>query len=178
VIPFERLAMLVAGELPVDEAAAVEDHVLACDACAGLVERLAALGDGIRELTAKGASAFLAGSAVVGSLERAGLVTRRYRPVNGQIACTVDAADIYTALFLEVDTRGVKRMDMLQWTADTSVRYEDVPFDEGELQFTVPAVYVRTLPSEERHIQLIAVGSEGERVLAEFVLHHTAFAGK
>jgi hypothetical protein len=178
-IAFEKLAMLALGELPESEATEVEDHVLSCSDCAGVLERLLDLGARVTEVTREGSTFMLAGQALVGELERVGLVTRTYRMgPGGEVACTVDAKDIYTALHLSLDTRGeVGRVDMVYESPTGKYRVDDVPVDRdaGEVVFVQPAEYIRTLPSERKTILLIGVGSDGERILGEYVLDHTAF---
>jgi hypothetical protein len=48
-VGFETLVAWWTGELATDEAARVEEHLFACDACAGLSERFARLAAGVRE---------------------------------------------------------------------------------------------------------------------------------
>ena len=48
-VPFETLVAWWTGELAGDEAARVEEHLFACDTCAGVSERLAKLVAGLRE---------------------------------------------------------------------------------------------------------------------------------
>jgi Putative zinc-finger len=48
-VGFETLVAWWTGELAGDEAALVEEHLFACDACAGVSERFARLAAGVRE---------------------------------------------------------------------------------------------------------------------------------
>jgi hypothetical protein len=179
-IAFGKLAMLALGELPESEAAVVEDHILACGSCAAILDRLLDLGARVAEVTQEGSAFMLAGHALVGELERVGLVTRTYqlRP-GGEVACTVDANDIYSALRLFLDTSGeVGRVDLLYESPTASHRFDDVPMDRaaGEVVFVQPADYLRTLPSGRRTIRLVVVDGDGERTLGEYVLNHTAYS--
>jgi hypothetical protein len=179
VIAFERLAMLALGELPEDQRPEVEEHVLGCDHCASVLEALLDLGEVLPRVVRDGVVRMLPGRALVELLDREHLVTRRYRlDAGGQVACTVDAKDIYTAMHLGgVDTRGVKRIDWLYGSPSSQYRLEDIPFQPGdsEIVFVQPATYLRTLPTERKTIRLIAVDDAGERVLCEYTLNHTAF---
>jgi hypothetical protein len=178
-IAFERLAMLALGELPESEAGVVEDHVLGCGGCAAILDTLLDLGARVAELTREGSAFMLAGRALVGELGRLGLVTRTYQVgPGGEVACTVDATDIYSALRLSLDTSDeVGRVDLVYESPSGNYRVDDVPVDRaaGEVVFVQPAEYLRTLPSGRRRIRLVAVGTEGERILGEYVLLHTAF---
>ena len=171
-IPFERLAMLALGELPEEQRPEVEEHVLGCDQCASVLEALP-------RVVRAGGGRMLPGRTLVELLEREHLVTRTYRiDAGGEVACTVDAQDVYTAVHLGgVDTRGVKRIDWLYDSPSAHYRVEDLPFQPGdrELVFVQPATYLRTLPSERKTIRLVAVDDAGERVLCEYTLNHTAF---
>ena len=178
-IAFERLAMLVAGDLSPEEAAPVEEHVLSCDACAATAERLVVLTETVRETTRDGGTPMLVGRALVARLEQDGLVTRRYRvPAGGEVACTVTAEDIYTAMRLEVDARGATRLDIVYQSPRGVIRYEDVPFDGGGIVYVHPSWYLRPLPTAKNRVRIVSVTAEGDHVLGEFVFDHTAFAPK
>jgi hypothetical protein len=175
-IAFERLSMLALGELPDDEAVAVEEHVLGCAGCAAVLERLLDLGEGIAEVTRLGGAFLLVGRGVVDRLEAEGMITRRYAIVSGgAVACTVDARDLYVSMRLELETRGLSRLDLLYESPIARHRFEDVPFDPGEVVFSMPATFLRTLPTQREELRLVAVEGDGERTAAAYELHHTAF---
>jgi hypothetical protein len=179
VIPFERLAMLALGEQAEAEAAEVEDHVLGCSGCAAILESLLDLGDHLAAITREGGTPVLAGRALVERLERDRMVTRTYRmAAGGQVACTVGAEDIYTAVYLALDTRGLGRVDIFYDAPSSKYRIADVPFDpaSGEIVFVQPAEYLRTLPTERKTLRVLAVEDGEERLLAEYVLNHTAYS--
>ena len=178
-IAFERLAMLALGELREEEAAQVEEHVLGCDGCAALVERLVDLGESVSAQARAGGAGMLASRELVALLDRDGLVTRRYDIVaGGQVACTVNARDTYTAVTLAMDPRGARRIDLLHDSPSASHRIEDVPFDASGIAFAQPAEYLRTLPTERKTIRLVAVDGAEERLLGEYVLNHTGYSAK
>ncbi len=178
-IAFERLAMLALGELSEEQRPEVEEHVLGCDHCASVLEALLDLGEALPRVVRAGDGRMLPGRALVDLLDREHLVTRTYRiDAGGQVACTVDAKDVYTAVHLGgVDTRGVKRIDWLYESPSAQYRVEDIPFQPGdrEIVFVQPATYLRTLATERKTIRLVAMDDAGERVLCEYTLNHTAF---
>jgi hypothetical protein len=94
-----------------------------------------------------------------------------------EIACTVEANDVYSVLRLRVDTLGARRIDLVFEASGASHRYPDVPVDAdpGELVYVQPGEYLRTIPSGRKTLRLIAVEDAGERVLGEYRLDHTAF---
>jgi hypothetical protein len=173
-IAFERLASLALGELDDDAAAEVEEHVLGCSRCAAVLESLLELGDRLAEVARSG-TRMLAGRALVDRLAAAGLVTRTYSiAAGGQVACTVDDRDLYSAMRLSADTRGERRVDVVFLSPERDIRYEDVPFEPDGVVFVHPAHYLRTIPSGRKMLRLVAVDDQGDRVLAEYVLNHTA----
>jgi hypothetical protein len=179
VIALERLAMLALGDLPDHEAAEVEEHVLGCGECAARLERLADLGDAVRELVHAGRVLLPATAKLVSHLAREGLVTRTYRVApGGAVACTVAAEDVYVALYLSVDTTDVDRIDFVYESPIARFRMDDVPFDRegGMVTVAQTAEYLRTLPTGSGTVRLVAVDSRGERALGEYVLNHTAQA--
>jgi hypothetical protein len=177
-IAFERLAMLALGELSEADAAEVEEHVLGCDACAAVVERLVELGERMREVARAGGVGMMPGHALVEQLASERLVTRTYRIApGGSVACTVGGRDIYSAMYLEVDLHGVRRLDLLYDAPSLTFRLQDLPFDpeRGELTFVRAAEELRLLPTERKTIRLVSVEDGGDRLLGEYVLNHTAY---
>ncbi len=175
-MPLDTLVALAVGDLDADAAAldAAEGHVLGCDACAGLFERLCAIGDGVRALVAAGGARFAVSPVLGETMARAGLITRRYRtPCDGGVQCTVDAGDVYVESTLEADLTGVTRVDLV---APDGQRLEDVPFDpaRGEVRFVVGADVLRPMPTMTLVYTLLAVDDDGDRALGTFSFHHTA----
>ncbi len=176
----DRLIALALGELDPPEEAAVEEHLLACADCAATAEQLLTLGAGARDLIRQGAVGFADAGPLVQELESAGLVSRTYRIAPGHsVACSVGAADIYSATTLEADLTGVTRLDVVRTTPAGTLRVDDIPFDaaRGCVTLLTPSALLRTFPSMRVTIQLIAVDPGGERLLGEYGLDHTAFAG-
>jgi hypothetical protein len=177
VIAFEKLAALALGELAPDEAATVEEHVLACGECAATLERLLDLGGAVGEVTRAAQVDDLASPALVARLERDGLVTRVYgAEAGGTIECTVSASDRYTVMRYVVDLRGVQRIDVEHVLPHKTVRQHDMPFDpaSGEVTVARAAKALLPLPSATKTIRIVSVEAGGDRVLAEIVLRHTA----
>ena len=177
-IALERLLMLSLGELDDPEAAPVEEHVLACAACASTLERLLRIGDGVRALVHAGGLPFFASVSVLDELGRAGLVTRTFRLGPGEtVACTVTAEDIYAASYMTANLSRVARVDVVRRTSHGTHRTEDVPFDatRGVVGMVLPGAFLRTLPTEKGRVVLYAVDPSGERELGEYTFDHTAY---
>jgi len=179
VIELDQLIGHALGELDEPAAAVVDEHVLACGRCAAVLERLLAIGDGVRALVQAGQVACPASAALVEELAAAGLISRRYRLAPDQpVACTVSADDIYAATTLEgpAEVRGVQQLDVVLTTPAGATRMRDAPFDprSGLVMFLTRSDVLRKLPSCRIRVELVAVDASGERELAAYFLDHTA----
>lgn len=176
-IPFDVLARLALGDLDTGDEAAAEEHVLSCTQCARVLERLVMAGVAVRALLACGGSQVFVTSALVERLDAAALITRRYALSPGSIVpCAVDANDVYELTTLAADLEEATRVDVELG----GQRHVDVPFERerGTVSLLASGEWLRALPSRKIPIRAIAVGEAGsERVLAEYVLDHTAFGG-
>ena len=176
-IELEVLAALALGELDDAKTAEVEEHVLACGACATTLERLLVLGGLVRELVGAGKVRFVASPGLLERLERAGLVARTYRVApGGAVACSAGPADVYHATHLSADLTGVRRVDVIKTFPRGVVRVVDVPFDaeQGVVRMVERGDFLRTLPTAKIVIELVSVGDDGERALGRYVFEHTA----
>jgi hypothetical protein len=180
-IEHSRLVALALGELAQQDAASVEDHVLACSACAATLERLLLARDVMPDLIRAGQVRIVLTARLLEQLEREGLVTRTYRLDPGEkVACSVRASDIYTVVHLRgADLSTVARLDAAFEIPGNAHRLADIPFDRerGLVLVAQRADYIRTLPGGLRTIRLIAVENGTEREIATYLLDHTAFAG-
>jgi hypothetical protein len=175
VIEIDRLIAHALGDLDAADAELVDEHVLACGACATIFERLLSIGDGVRALVGAGAVPFVATRGFVAALERAKLISRSYAIAPGQIVpCTVGAADIYSATTLHGDLRGVVRLDLERRAGPSTERVEDVPFDpeSGQITLITSSAFLRTLPSTRVSIRLFG----DDRLVGDYLLDHTAMA--
>jgi hypothetical protein len=174
-ISIERLCRLALDEGEEEEVRAVEEHVLACGHCGGVLARLLAIGDGIASLLASGDLAIPVTPSLLRALEASGLVTRTYALAAGTtVPCGVSSDDVYVLTHLAADLHGVARVDL--YTPRDVVR--DVPFDAstGRVSFLARGEELRTLPSMQIPLRLVGVSDEGEeRPLGEYTLSHTAF---
>ncbi len=179
-IELDRLIALALGELGPTEESAVEEHVLACGECAAILEGLLQIGDAVGDLIVGGGMTLVGSGHVVDRLERAGRVSRTYRIAPGEtVPCSVGSADIYAVAHLAVDLAGARRVDLLQASPLGTARIEDIPFDPARqsVSLLTPSAIIRTLPSMHITLTLIAVDADGERVLGEYGLDHTALRG-
>jgi hypothetical protein len=162
---------------------AVEQHLMACDACGEELDALVALGHGVREAFRAGAVGTMATQALVDRLTRDGLRLREYRvPHDGSIACTVTPDDDLLVSHVQAPLQGVERIDaIMEVSVQPGVqhRMDDVPFDpsSGEVIYVPNVQAVRQLPDHVMQLTLLAVSPDGERELGRYTFHHAAHRG-
>ena len=157
----------------------VEEHYFGCAQCAGRLEWLAALSDGVRAAVRAGAFGMVIPSPFVEAMKRAGMRLREYHTDAGAppVNCTFRADEDAVVSHVRAPLAGVKRVDMLQRLemggVEREFRLEDVPFDpaSGEVVFLPP---VASLKQKHRvRVSLLAVGEQGETRLGEYTFDHT-----
>ncbi len=181
------LATLVdhwAGELAPADEAAVEEHLIACGACAERAAWLGRLAAATRELIARGRVPLVLTPALLARLERDGVRIRRHVvEAGGQTRCTAGPDDDLIAVTLRAPLRAGERVDLVYLEApaglDLGARWTDVPVDvaRGEVVFVESGAAIRPLPAGRARLGLLGVGPAGERTIGEFTLLHTPWAG-
>lgn len=173
-IAHATLVALALGDLTGADADVADEHVLACGECAVELERLVAIGMGARALVREGKARIAVSDRLIDRMQRDGLVSRSYRLRPDEVvACSVGVDDVYALTCLEADFRGVRRVDLLRGDQ----RIEDMPIDRerGQVAFVQRSDFIRTLPSIDVRLTLVAVNEDGsDRTLAEYTLRHTA----
>lgn len=180
-LELERLAAYWLGELPPAQAEQAEEHFFACEACAGRLEWLAELADGVRAAVRTGALGMIVSAPFVEAMKRAGMRLREYRTDPGMTtSCTIRADEDAVISRLRAPLAGVTRLDMVHGVevggvAHGEVRVEDVPFDaaSGELVFIPPPAALKKMPAHTMRVRLLAVGEPGERVIGDYTFAHT-----
>ena len=160
----------------------VDEHLMQCDACGEALDRLVALGAGIRDAFRGGAVMAVAGADFLRQLDARGIRIREYRlPHNGSVNCTVAPQDELLVSRLEAPLQGVERLDAVvkMSTAPGERRLEDLPFDAatGEILFFSPLTVVRNLPAHTMELTLLAVDDGGTRELGRYSFHHSPWTG-
>jgi anti-sigma factor RsiW len=180
-LDFERLAAYWLGELPAAEAEEAEEHFFACEACAGMLEWLAELADGVRTAVRAGALGMVVTQPFVEAMKRAGMRLREYRTDSGMTThCTIRADEDAVISRIRAPLTGVTRVDMVTGievrdVAQGDVRAEDVPFDatSGEVIFIPPPAALKKMPAHTIRVKLLAVEGAGERVIGDYTFAHT-----
>lgn len=178
-IPFEALVDYWLDDRPPGEQADVEEHLFECEACSADLETIVALGEGVRLLAKEGRLRGALGPSLLERLEQDGRVIRRYRAAaGGHIHCTAGADDDLVVLELAADLANVEQVDLLHLAEDGTLlqRVPKLPVIGGrEIVFASPGDLIRSLPTSIMFVRLMAVEPDGERVVGEYTLHHTAY---
>jgi hypothetical protein len=164
-----------------DEAAtaAIDAHLLRCDACGAELDGLAALAHGVREVFADGRIGAVVGPGFVDRLTEKGLRIRRYHVAhNGSVACSVAPEDEVLVGVMHAPLEGVQRLDLaadFSFGGDT-VWLRDVPFDAeaGAVVLLPHLATVRHLPTHEMRVRLWAVQGEQAREIGHYTFRHSA----
>jgi len=96
----------------------------------------------------------------------------------GHIHCTARADDDRVVLELAADLADVERVNLLHLAADGTLlqRVRQLPVIGGrEVVWASPGGLIRSLSTGVMFVRLMAVEPEGERLVGEYTLHHTAF---
>jgi len=180
-IPWERLVDYWTGEIGGDEGASIEEHLIACARCSGELQAVARLADGVGRATPQLHAHGGISPALLDRFERDGCVVRRYRgEAGGEVHCTVGRDDDFVTLELSADLAGLSRVDYLLCRPDGTVlqRGVDLPVTaERTVVWSSRGDMIRALPTSELLARLVAVEEQGDRVVAEYRLHHTAYRG-
>lgn len=173
------------GDVDGNAAAAIDaadEHLMQCDTCGQALDRLLALGEGVRAAVTAGAVAMMAGTGFLQCLAARGLTLREYRlPHNGSVNCTVAPDDDLLVSRLAVPLQGVQRLDALvQVSLEPGVqhRLHDIPFDAaaGEVIYLPKVAAVRPLPAHTLEVTLLAVAPGAPRELGRYTFHHRPWA--
>ena len=181
-IDLETLVAYWLGDLPAREGEQCEEHFFACAQCAGRLEWLAALSEGVRAAVRGGRVGLFVSRRFVEALAQAGLRLRQYSlEAGGSVNCTLLADEDAVVSHVRAPLGGVKRVDALRRVSVGGVeqaeeRVADVPFDPaaGEVLFVPAPGRLKSMPSHTLRLRLVAVDDAGERPLGDYTFVHTA----
>jgi hypothetical protein len=176
-LPFELLVDYWSRELAPAAMNEVEEHVFDCEACGRRLAEVEAMGESVRDLTARGRFTAAVPPSLVDLLAGRGLRIRTFRPRQGEtIPCGAGPEDELLVARFPVDLRDVTRVDMAfcdeRW--EERERLVDIPFDRegGEIvtaqRVDAPVVKV----AHALRFRMIAVDAAGERELGAYALQH------
>ena len=169
------------GELDESAAAQVDEHLLACSDCAGQLQALVELRDGIRNLVHHGRFHGVFTGALPKRLAEAGLRVREYHVSRGgSVQCTIAPDDDVVIAHLDAPLTAIRQLDVLVLHPDgrAQERFEHVPFDPcaNEVVVVPGSDELRALPQATMRMQLIAVERGSDRLVGEYTFHHTPWA--
>lgn len=156
----------------------MDEHLLACDACATRLQEIADVADGLRALVRSGRVHGVVSRHFVEKLAATGLRLREYVVAhNGSVHCTVTSEDDLLVSCLRVPLAGVSRLDMIV-TDDAGEHQEclrDIQFDPAgnEVIFLPATAHIRTLPAMTSHIRLLATDRGEPLQIAQYTFIHT-----
>jgi predicted anti-sigma-YlaC factor YlaD len=163
-----------------DEAAeaAVEEHLLACDACGGRLRTAIALAEALRQVARSGSLRVIVSDGFVQQARAEGRTVREYTPPRGGVvACTISADDDLLIARLAAELDGVSRVDLGVYDGEGRERgrMADVPVDAaaGAVLYHESTSFAKAAPDDVMVLRLIAVEPAGERVLGEYEMRHT-----
>lgn len=174
----ERLVVYWLGEGDPAATEAIDEHLMHCEACGARFDEVVALSRGVREAFARGQVASVLSRRFIERLKAGGLRVREYQvPHNGSVNCTVMPDDDLLVGHVQAPLGGVRRVDALLelslWPGREE-RLSDLPFDAeaGEVVLVPRVQTVRSLPSHELRVRLLAVGEQGEREIGRYAFRH------
>ena len=157
---------------------AVDEHLIACEACGESLDELIALGEGVRSAFRAGMVSGVTTGSFVRGVAAQGLKVREYRlPHNGSVNCSVAPDDQLLVAHLEVPLHGIERLDaVMQLSTEPGLVHKlpDIPFDaqSGEVLYVPPLSQVRALPTHTMQLTLLAQESGRTREVARYTFHH------
>jgi anti-sigma factor RsiW len=164
-----------AGELTEAEAAAIDEHLFSCAACAARAAEFDAL---VRAIPPAVRSAEVGGfvtDAVLNRLSRDGARVRTFALSPGAVVpCAVWDGDELMAMRMRADLRGASEVTMSQRIGGTEVirATGQVAGADGEIIYVLPASWVRQLAVVEVEVILTAHEAGHERFIGSYRLFH------
>ncbi len=167
------------GALAEGEEEAVEEHLLACDACGARLRELVALAVGLRELARGGSLRMVVSDGFLKRAAAEGLRVREYSPPpGGGVQCTVTAQDDLLIARLAADLSGTRRVDIsiCDQQGTEQARLADIPVNPtaGGTILQESITFAKAAPTNVMIIRLLDVAEgRGERLLGEYTFNHT-----
>ena len=166
------------GDADAAASEAIDEHLLRCDTCGAAFDELVALSRAVRDAFAHGAVRSVLAPAFVERLKAAGRRVREYRvPHNGSVLCSVAPDDDLVVSRLAVPLHGVERLDAVvahSMQPGYAERLHDIAFDasSAEVLFVPELRKLRSAPSHDFVVRLLAVDAAGEREIGHYTFHH------
>jgi hypothetical protein len=165
------------GELPMDEADALEAHLFDCEPCGARAAGVEGLVRGTSALVRGGLLNVMLTRSLLERLERSGLRVRRYDvPPGGTVACGASPLDELVVLVLQLPPLSAQEREGLatEWVDPGAPgnglieRTDEVPTDGHAVYLAAPGPFVRELPPNRTRVRLLSE----ERELCGWNLDH------
>lgn len=175
-ISLADLGDYAAGDLAAAEAAALEEHLFACDACAARAAAFDATVCGIVAAVRSGEVDGFVTDAILNRLSRDGVRVRSFTLSPGAVVpCAVWDGDELMALRLLGDFGEATEVTLVQRQAGIEISRISAPLGpgaRGEVIVATPASLARQLPVVELDLVLTARTGDHERPVGEYRLVH------
>lgn len=175
-ISLAELNDYMAGDVSAPAAAALEEHLFACSACAARAAELDALLRGVKAAVRSGEVDGFITDAILNRLSRDGVRVRSFTLSPGAVVpCAVWAGDELMALRLRGDFGAAREVTLVQRRAGAELARTTTalePCARGEVIFATPASQVRQLPEVELELELTSTVNGEERVVGRYTLAH------
>jgi hypothetical protein len=179
-IPFSTLVDYWLDDVDDAAEARIDEHLLGCAYCSDRSAEVLGLARGIREAFAGGQVHACVTGEFARRLVEKGLHVREYRvPANGSVQCTVSDRDDVLLSRLQASLSGISRLDLVWHVPGAAPAVlPDIPFDvdAGEVVVLAKLAALRSAPSHQQRLELVAVEEGGQRVVADYTFNHTAAA--
>jgi hypothetical protein len=165
--------------LPASEEEAVEEHLLACDACGARLRELIALAGGIRQIAREGSLRMIVSDEFLKRAAEEGLRIRQYAPpAGGSVDCTVTAEDDFLIGRLAADLSRAKRVDLsiCDERGVEQLRLPDIPVRPGTsgINYQESITHAKAMPTTTLIARLVTFDQTGaEHILGEYTFNHT-----
>jgi hypothetical protein len=159
----------------------LEEHLFSCEHCSARLAAIVTMGRGIARL-GRGAVRMMLTPSLLERLRVDGVKMRSYAiDAGGAVACTVAPDDELCVTTLRADLQGVERLDLEVFDERGVVLScaTDVPFDRarGEVLIGDSSAFLRALPALDIRLRLTAIGPSQGRVVGEYRMSHSPWAG-
>lgn len=176
-LEFDRAIDYWTGDLPPAGEASVEEHVFTCQRCARELEAVRTLAAGVAGVVREGRVHTVLTDGVLNRLAADGVRIRMFTlEGSAVIPCAVWADDDLVVSRIRADFSGVAAVTIVtrQASGEEIGRLADIPVRPGqhEILNAFSAAHLRSLPATRVEVSVSAVGTAGERSIAEYTLEH------
>jgi len=168
------------GAVPLEESAAIEEHLFSCAECSTRLEAVTSLGAGVAALARQGRITGIISRSLLNRLQRDGVRVRQYTLDPGEtVPCAAFAGDDVIVTSLNANLAGVRAVSLsVRGAGGTPIgEIDDVPVSASAqgVMWATPGAIVRAMPSQLVHLTLRS--ADDAAILGEYVLDHSGHAG-